>query len=99
MILNNLTQINQFKANFGWPAEQLNQNRKSDYDNFLLKLDHSFTDHQYMFLRYFFNDGRLTNVSPLNDGFDLPSGFKDNNLRDQSLVGSLSSNFTPASGE
>ncbi len=89
------TQINQFKANLGLPAEQLNQNRKSDYDNFLLKLDHSFTEHQYLFLRYFFNDGRLTNVSPLNDGFDLPSGFKDNNLRDQSLVGSLSSNFTP----
>jgi hypothetical protein len=95
VILNNLTQINQFKANLGLPGEQLNQNRKSDYDNFLLKLDHSFTEHQYLFLRYFFNDGRLTNVSPLNDGFDLPSGFKDNNLRDQSLVGSLSSNFTP----
>ncbi len=90
VILGNLTLINQFKTNFGLAPEKLNVNRKSDYDNFLLKLDHSFTEHQYMFLRYFFNDGRLTNVSPLNDGFDLPSGFKDNNLRDQSLVGSLS---------
>lgn len=95
VILDNLTLINQFKTGFGLPTEQLNVNRKSDYDNFLLKLDHSFTDHQYMFLRYFFNDGRLTNVSPLNDGFDLPSGFKDNNLRDQSLVGSLSSTLSP----
>jgi hypothetical protein len=95
VILANLPQINQFKTNFGLAPEQLNVNRKSDYDNFLLKLDHSFTDHQYMFLRYFFNDGRLTNVSPLNDGFDLPSGFKDNNLRDQSLVGSLASTFSP----
>lgn len=94
VILGNLTLINQFKTNFGLAPEQLNVNRKSDYDNFLLKLDHSFTDRQYMFLRYFFNDGRLTNVSPLNDGFDLPSGFKDNNLRDQSLVGSLSSTFS-----
>lgn len=94
VILNNISLINQFKTSFGLAPEQLNQNRKSDYDNFLLKLDHSFTDHQYMFLRYFFNDGRLTNVSPLNDGFDLPSGFKDNNLRDQSLVGSLSSTFS-----
>ena len=94
VILDNLALINQFKTNFGLAPEQLNQNRKSDYDNFLLKLDHSFTDHEYMFLRYFFNDGRLTNVSPLNDGFDLPSGFKDNNLRDQSLVGSLSSTFS-----
>src|ERR1043166_9393769 len=94
VILANLPQINQFKANFGLTPEQLNVNRKSDYDNFLLKLDHSFSDHQYIFVRYFFNDGRLTNVSPLNDGFDLPSGFKDNNLRDQSLVGSLTSTFT-----
>ena len=94
IILANLTQINQFKANFGLPAEQLNANRKSDYDNFLVKLDHSFNDKNYAFVRYFFNDGRLTNVSPLNDGFDLPSGFKDNNLRDQSIVGSLSSNLT-----
>ncbi|MGC2696267.1 MAG: carboxypeptidase regulatory-like domain-containing protein [Candidatus Angelobacter sp.] len=93
IILANLTQINQFKTNFGLPAEQLNQNRKSDYDNFIVKLDHSFSDHEYAFVRYFFNDGRLTNVSPLNDGFDLPSGFKDNNLRDQSLVASLTSNL------
>src|SRR5215813_1851727 len=94
VILANLAQINTFKTGFGLPTEQLNVNRKSDYDNFLLKLDHSFTDREYVFLRYFFNDGRLTNVSPLNDGFDLPSGFKDNNLRDQSIVGSLSSTFT-----
>src|SRR5690349_5089667 len=94
VILGNLALINQFKTNFGLAPEQLNVNRVSNYDNFLLKLDHSFTERQYMFLRYFFNDGRLTNVSPLNDGFDLPSGFKDNNLRDQSLVGSLTSTLT-----
>lgn len=94
IILGNLAQINQFKTNFGLPVEQLNVNRKSDYDNFLVKLDHSFNDHEYSFIRYFFNDGRLTNVSPLNDGFDLPSGFKDNNLRDQSVVGSLTSDLT-----
>ena len=93
IILNNIAAINTFKQNFGLSPETLNQNRKSDYDNFIVKMDHSFTDHQYGFLRYFFNDGRLTNVSPLNDGFDLPSGFKDNNLRDQSIVGSLSSTF------
>ncbi|HET9839210.1 MAG TPA: carboxypeptidase regulatory-like domain-containing protein [Candidatus Angelobacter sp.] len=94
VILANLSQINTFKSNFGLAPERLNVNRKSDFDNFLVKLDHSFTDHEYIFLRYFFNDGRLTNVSPLNDGFDLPSGFKDNNLRDQSLVGSLTSSFS-----
>ncbi|HKE30233.1 MAG TPA: carboxypeptidase regulatory-like domain-containing protein [Candidatus Angelobacter sp.] len=91
IILGNLTAINSFKTGFGLAPEKLNVNRVSDYDNFVLKLDHSFTKNEYGFLRYFFNDGRLTNVSPLNDGFDLPSGFKDNFLRDQSLVGSLNS--------
>jgi carboxypeptidase family protein len=98
VILNNLASINTFKQDFGLAPEQLNVTRNSDYDNFILKLDHQFTEHEYGFLRYFFNDGRLTNVSPLNDGFDLPSGFKDNFLRDQSVVGSLTSvvstNFT-----
>jgi hypothetical protein len=94
VILANLASINQFKANFGLAPENLGVTRNSDYDNFLLKLDHSFSQHQYAFLRYFFNDGRFTNVSPLNDGFDLPSGFKDNFLRDQSLVGSLNSTFS-----
>jgi Carboxypeptidase regulatory-like domain len=91
VILANLNSINQFKSNFGLAPENLNVTRNSDYDNFLLKLDHSFSQHEYAFFRYFFNDGRFTNVSPLNDGFDLPSGFKDNFLRDQSLVGSLNS--------
>src|SRR5215469_9911117 len=94
VILANINSINMFKAGFGLAPEHLNVTRKSDYDNFLLKLDHSFSERQYSFFRYFFNDGRLTNVSPLNDGFDLPSGFKDNNLRDQSLVGSLTSTFS-----
>lgn len=94
IILANIAAINQFKTGFGLPAEQLNQNRKSDYDNLTLKLDHQFNERHYGFLRYFFNDGRLTNVSPLNDGFDLPSGFKDNFLRDQSLVGSFNSQHT-----
>src|SRR5438477_6585764 len=58
VILGNLAAINQFKTNFGLPTEQLNVTRNSDYDNFLLKLDHSFNDRHYGFLRYFFNDGR-----------------------------------------
>jgi Carboxypeptidase regulatory-like domain/TonB dependent receptor len=91
VILANIASINKFKAAFGLAPENLHVTRNSDYDNFLLKLDHAFSDRQYSFFRYFFNDGRLTNVSPLNDGFDLPSGFKDNYLRDQSLVGSLNS--------
>src|SRR4029077_14878709 len=39
---------------------------------------------------------RSTNLSPLNDGFDLPSGFKNNTFRDQSIVGNLVSTFSPS---
>ena len=52
-----------------------------------------------MFVRYFFNDQRATNLSPLNDGFDLPSGFKNNNFRDQSIVGNLVSTFSAIAGQ
>jgi hypothetical protein len=92
VILNNINAINAVKVNtFGLPAENLNVSRNINYDNLLGKLDHSFNSKQYLFVRYFFNDQRGTNLSPLNDGFDLPSGYKDNNFRDQSLVGNLTS--------
>jgi len=103
-ILSNLTLINQLKCtNFGTLAcgdpgslhqEDLNVTRDTNYDNLLVRLDHSFSEKQYFFVRYFFNDQRLTQVSPLNDGFDLPSGYKTNNFRDQSIVGSLTSTLS-----
>ena len=49
-----------------------------------------------MFIRYFFNDGRLLHYSPLNDGFDLPSGFKSSTSKDHSLVGALSTTISPS---
>jgi len=89
-VLENLAAINNVKTSiFGLPAENLHVPRAINYDDGLIKLDHSFTDHESVFVRYFINDQRSTNLSPLNDGFDLPSGFKNNNFRDQSVVGNL----------
>src|SRR5512146_3134336 len=96
VILNNINTINQFKSSIGFPAENLNVTRSNNYDNFLVKLDHAFSTKEYMYVRYFFDDGRLHNYSPLNDGSDLPSGFKNNFSRDQSLVGSLTSVISPS---
>jgi hypothetical protein len=93
IILNRINDINAFKTSIGFPLEDLNVTRNTDYDNFLVKLDHTFNQRQSLSVRYFFYDGRLKNYSPLNDGFDLPSGFKNNDDRDQSLVGSLTSTF------
>jgi hypothetical protein len=94
-VLDNITAINQVKTQvFGLPAENLFVNRTINYDNFTGKVDHRFSTKEAMFVRYFFNDQRSNNLSPLNDGFDLPSGFKNNSFRDQSIVGNLSSLFS-----
>ncbi|HLE36189.1 MAG TPA: carboxypeptidase regulatory-like domain-containing protein [Candidatus Acidoferrales bacterium] len=100
VILSNLSRpgpnndINDFKANFGLPPENLDVLRDSHGDNLLAKIDHQINPKHNLSTRYFFNDARYTNVSPLNDGFDLPSTFKDNFFLDQSLVGNLTSAFT-----
>ena len=102
-ILGNIALINDLKcSNFGslacgaagsLPEENLNISRVSNYDNFLVRLDHTFNSRHSMFVRYFFNDERLDQVSPLNDGFDLPSGYKQNKFRDQSISANFSSVF------
>jgi hypothetical protein len=102
-ILGNIALINDLKcSNFGslecgapgsLPLENLNISRVSNYDNFLVRLDHTINSRHSFFARYFFNDERLNQVSPLNDGFDLPSGYKQNSFRDQTISGSLSSLF------
>src|SRR5437016_5690839 len=94
-VLQNISAINNVKVNtFGLPAENLFVNRTINNDNLLAKLDHNFSQKESLFVRYFFNDQRSNNLSPLNDGFDLPSGFKNNTFRDQSLVGNLTSVFS-----
>ena len=96
-VLTNIDAINAVKVNtWGLAAENLHVDRDIHYDNFLGKINHTFSDRQSVFVRYFFNDQRSTNLSPLNDGFDLPSGFKNNTFRDQSIVGNLVSTFSPS---
>jgi Carboxypeptidase regulatory-like domain/TonB dependent receptor len=88
-VLTNITAINQVKTDvFGLAPENLFVLRNSNSDNGLIRLDQNF-GHSNLYARYIINDGRLTNQSPLNNGFDLPSAFKNNNIRDQSLAGGL----------
>ena len=97
-VLANITAINNVKVNvFGLPAEPALGSvlRTNDTDNGFLRVDHRFNDNENVFVRYFVNDGRLRNQSPLNDGFDLPSSYKNNFYRDQSLSGTIASVVTP----
>lgn len=94
IILGNINAINAFKSDIGFPLENLNLTRSTDSDNLTVRLDHSINNKNNMFVRYFFNDGRLRHYSPLNDGFDLPSGFKSSDSKDHSIVGALSTTIT-----
>src|SRR5438874_5288437 len=96
IILNSIDAIQAFENGIGVPVDNLNVTRNTDYDNLLVRLDHSINEKNNLFIRYFFNSGNLKNYSPLNDGFDLPSGFKNNNDKDHSIVGNLSTTFTPS---
>lgn len=90
VVLNNIAAINNVKTTvFGLPAENLGVLRTGNTDNGFARLDYILSSHNFLFARYFINDDRLTNQSPLNNGFDLPSAFKNNYIRDQSLAGGL----------
>jgi len=89
VVLNNIAAINDVKTTvFGLPAENLFVLRNGNTDNGLVRLDRNF-GRSNLFVRYFINDDRLTNQSPLNNGFDLPSAFKNNYITDQSVAGGL----------
>ena len=96
-VLQNIGAINAVKAIYGLPAEPNLGSvlRSNDTDNGFVRFDHSFGEKENLFVRYFVNDGRLLNQSPLNDGFDLPSAYKNNFYRDQSISGTLASVVTP----
>jgi hypothetical protein len=100
IILNNIDAINAFETGIGintaTNGENLGVTRNTDYNNLLLRLDHAINNKNNLFVRYFFNDGTLKNYSPLNDGFDMPSGFKNNSDKDHSIVGNLSTSVTPS---
>src|ERR1700675_1894278 len=95
-VLTNIAAINDVKTTvFGLPAENLFVLRNANTDNGLVRLDQNF-GHSNVYVRYFINDDRLTNQSPLNNGFDLPSAFKNNNIRDQSIAGGLTTVISPS---
>jgi hypothetical protein len=97
-VLANIGAINEVKTTvYRLPAEPDLGSvlRADDSDNGFVRIDHRFTENENLFVRYFVNDGRLLNQSPLNDGFDLPSAYRNNFFRDQSVAGALSSVISP----
>jgi len=97
VVLGNIAAINQVKTTvFGLPAENLFVLRDGNTDNGFVRLDENLNTKNYLYARYFINDDRLTNQSPLNNGFDLPSAFKNNYITDQSVAGGLVTTISPS---
>jgi Carboxypeptidase regulatory-like domain/TonB dependent receptor len=90
IVLANIAAINQVKTTvFGLPPENLGVLRTNNLDDGFARMDANLSSRNYLYARYFVTDGRLTNQSPLNNGFDLPSAFKNNYILDQSVAGAL----------
>ena len=103
-LLNNLALINSAKAILlGGAPGQFNENigalKTQDTDKGLVKVDHQFNNNNRLSVRYNIEDARNLNVlvgdTLDGGGIGAPSSGHNNFLRDQSLVGTLSSQLKP----
>ncbi|PYP92339.1 MAG: hypothetical protein DMG65_04485 [Candidatus Angelobacter sp. Gp1-AA117] len=98
LLVQNLTAINNLKTSLGIAPENLNVLKTADVDNGFLKLDHQFNEHNHLSMRYSIQDGNDLNmlVGETLDGGGIgaPSSGRNGTLRDQSLVGTWSSQLS-----
>ena len=89
MILNNLQAINATKAFFGLTPEVTNMLRTNDYDGFLTKLDHRFTNSNSLAVRYNLLDSTTKGFLG-GGGRASPASTtrRNNDVLDQALVAS-----------
>jgi outer membrane receptor protein involved in Fe transport len=98
-LLQNFTLINQAKALLGIAPEQASTLKTYDSDKGFVKLDHQINKDNRVTVRYSAEDARILNVlvgDTLDGGGLAASSSGHNNfLRDQSLVGTVSSQLKP----
>jgi hypothetical protein len=99
-LLANFNLINQAKAILGLAPEQESTLKTQDSDKGFIKLDHQLSKNHRLSVRYSIEDARDLNVlvGDTLDGGGLAasSSGHHNFLRDQSLVGTLSSQLSPS---
>ncbi|MFQ5741367.1 MAG: TonB-dependent receptor domain-containing protein, partial [Acidobacteriota bacterium] len=89
-ILQSIAGINAVKQFLGLSPEDLSSILKiQNYDKGIARLDHSVSDSTFLNARYLFNDVRKKNVRGAPPGEGLPSAFRDNPTRDQTVSGSI----------
>jgi outer membrane receptor protein involved in Fe transport len=88
-ILNNINgpvSINSQKLKLGLTAENLSSFLQvDDYDKFFLKDSHSFNSNNSMNVAYIFTDDRKLRARGASPGEGLPSSFRNNPIRDQTI--------------
>jgi outer membrane receptor protein involved in Fe transport len=98
-LLNNLALIDAAKAILGIAPENVGSLKTQDTDKGLVKLDHQISKNNRLTLRYNVEDARnlgvLVGDTLDGGGIGAPSSGHNNFLRDQSLVGTVSSQFSP----
>jgi carboxypeptidase family protein/TonB-dependent receptor-like protein len=82
--------INATKQFFGLSPENLNSVLIiNDYDKFIGKVDHQFNTSTTLSTRYLFSDERNSGTPGAPPGIGLPSAYRSNPIRDQSLAANL----------
>jgi hypothetical protein len=93
-LLDNLEAINRTKRFYSLSEEVLEQLRRENWDQFMLRFDHQ-TGRNFLMARYNFYDQRFHNISTAPAGLGSPSTFASIPVRDQSLVFNLLSLVSP----
>ena len=98
VLVNNLTAINAMKAGLGLSPENLGVLATADVDNGFIKVDHQLNQSNRLSLRYSIQDATDLNmlVGQTLDGGGIgaPSSGRNGSLRDQDLVGTLTTNLS-----
>jgi Carboxypeptidase regulatory-like domain len=88
--------INQVKQSFGLQPEQLGSILQIDnYDKAIGKVTHVFSENSVLNVGYLFNDDRKENAPTAAPGQGLPSTYRDNPVRDQTVFGNYLHLFGP----
>jgi hypothetical protein len=89
-ILNAIGGINAVKGLLGLQPEVLNSFLTiDDYDKGIVKANDVLSDKTFLNITYLFNDSRKQNARGAAPGEGLPSSYRDNPVRDQTIYGNL----------
>ena len=89
--------INATKQFLGLKPENLSSVLQiEDYDKFITKANYNLSKSKFLNLTYAFNDVRKKSVRGADPGAGLPSSYRDNPVRDQTVYGSLIDIVSPS---